>query len=383
EIRLLIRDQSQKELKDMDYKFSIGGVFNPNDIENLKKMDVEISGFKFNLELNPYAFNKTKLSFGDFLSQGEVISEYTASNDIILGLTDYVGGTGSGDIIYAGNGNDQINSGLGSSQVYAGEGDDVIITPDVFAIDKISGGAGNDVIYTYDPLSNNQISKSPYLNINLARNIYDIKDVVYGGEGDDYIYLGNQKTEAYGDDGNDIIVSYSLSSNIQFLYGGDGNDTLKAGDGGAYLDGGAGTDHLVGGSGDDTFIVDEQDTYEENDPNGGYDTIHISQNIDLSLGYLEAVTLLGSQNLSIYGNTSDNKLIGNAGNNYIDGRAGSDYMQGGLGNDYYVVDTTETIETDENGNTYFIEGDQVVEDVDGGIDTLERWEDARFISQDE
>lgn len=88
EIRLLIRDQSQKEIKDMDCKFSIGGVFNPNDIENLKNMDVEISGFKFNLEPNPYAFNKTKLSFGDFISQGEVISEYTASNDIILGLTD-------------------------------------------------------------------------------------------------------------------------------------------------------------------------------------------------------------------------------------------------------------------------------------------------------
>ncbi|NUF17414.1 hypothetical protein HUN18_17405, partial [Acinetobacter lactucae] len=115
----------------------------------------------------------------------------------------------------------------------------------------------------------------------------------------------------------------------------------------------------------------------------GYDTIHISQNIDLSLGYLEAVTLLGNQNLSIYGNTSDNKLIGNAGNNYIDGRAGSDYMQGGLGNDYYVVDTTETIETDDNGNTYIIDGDQVVEDIDGGIDTLERWEDTRFIGQDE
>ncbi|OBC97297.1 putative Ig domain-containing protein [Acinetobacter baumannii] len=383
EIRLLIRDQSQKELKDMDYKFSIGGVFNPNDIENLKNMDVEISGFKFNLELNPYAFNKTKLSFGDFLSQGEVISEYTASNDIILGLTDYVGGTGSGDIIYAGNGNDQINSGLGSSQVYAGEGDDVIITPDVFAIDKISGGAGNDVIYTYDPLSNNQISNSPYLNINLARNIYDIKDVVYGGEGDDYIYLGNQKTEAYGDDGNDIIVSYSLSSNIQFLYGGDGNDTLKAGDGGAYLDGGAGTDHLVGGSGDDIFIVDEQDTYEENDLNGGYDTIYIAKNFDLALNNFEAVTLLGNQNINAYGDEFDNKLIGNSSNNYIDGRAGSDYMQGGLGDDYYVVDTTETIETDENGNTYIIEGDQVVEDVDGGIDTLERWQDARFIGQDE
>ncbi|WP_319823125.1 calcium-binding protein, partial [Acinetobacter baumannii] len=30
-----------------------------------------------------------------------------------------------------------------------------------------------------------------------------------------------------------------------------------------------------------------------------------------------------------------------------------------------------------------IEGDQVVEDVDSGIDTLERWQDARFISQDE
>ncbi len=232
-------------------------------------------------------------------------------------------------------------------------------------------------------MSNNQISNSPYLNINLARNIYDIKDVVYGGEGDDYIYLGNQKTEAYGDDGNDIIVSYSLSSNIQFLYGGDGNDTLKAGNGGAYLDGGDGTDHLVGGSGDDTFIVDEQDTYEENGQNGGYDTISITQNFDLALNNFEAVTLLGDQNINAYGDELDNKLIGNIGNNYIDGRAGSDYMQGGLGNDYYVVDTTETIETDDNGNTYIIDGDQVVEDIDGGIDTLERWEDAHFIGQDE
>ncbi|WP_240617569.1 putative Ig domain-containing protein [Acinetobacter oleivorans] len=383
EIRLLIRVQSQKDLKDMDYNFSIGGVFGPNNIENLKNMDVEISGFKFNLEYNPYAFNKTKLSFRDFLSQGVVISEYTTSDDIVLGLTDYVGGAGSGDIIYAGSGNDQINTGLGSSQVYAGEGDDVIITPDVFAIDKISGGAGNDVIYTYDPLSNNQISNNPYLNINLARNIYDIKDVVYGGDGDDYIYLGNQKTEVYGDDGNDIIISYSLSSNIQFLYGGDGNDSLKAGNGGAYLDGGDGADHLIGGLGDDTFIVDEQDTYEENDLNGGYDTIYIAKNFDLALNNFEAVTLLGNQNINAYGDEFDNKLIGNSGNNYIDGRAGSDYMQGGMGNDYYVVDTTETIETDRNGKTYIIDGDQVVEDVDGGIDTLERWEDARFIGQDE
>ncbi|MGX9640312.1 putative Ig domain-containing protein [Acinetobacter nosocomialis] len=353
-------------LKDNNIYFKIQNIFGMNEIDKIKNnMDIFVSGtvsYRAVTAFQYKEFIETKLSFSDFMEQGQVISKYDQSDNKIYGLTQL-----GKDTIYANGGDDYIYTGLGESLAYGEDGDDYIIATDINALDEVYGGIGNDIIYNYD--INN-------LNLTNNSNFYQ-RDRLYGGDGNDIINVRYQNAQVYGEDGNDSLIGSGE------LYGGDGNDTLKAGDGGAYLDGGAGIDHLVGGSGDDTFIVDEQDTYEENDPNGGYDTIHISQNIDLSLGYLEAVTLLGNQNLSIYGNTSDNKLIGNAGNNYIDGRAGSDYMQGGMGNDYYVVDTTETIETDENGNTYFIEGDQVVEDVDGGIDTLERWEDARFISQDE
>ncbi|MBJ9420121.1 putative Ig domain-containing protein [Acinetobacter oleivorans] len=353
-------------LKDNNIYFKIQNIFGMDEIDKIKNnMDIFISGtvsYRAVTAFHYKEFIETKLSFSDFMEQGKVVSKYDQTDNKIYGLTQL-----GKDTIYANGGDDYIYTGLGESLVYGEYGDDYIIATDINALDEVYGGIGNDTIYNYD--INN-------LNLTNNSNFYQ-RDRLYGGDGNDVINVRYQNAQVYGGDGSDLLTGSGE------LYGGDGNDTLKAGNAGAYLDGGTGTDHLVGGSGDDTFIVDEQDTYEENDPNGGYDTIHISQNIDLSLGYLEAVTLLGNQNLSIHGNTSDNKLIGNAGNNYIDGRAGSDYMQGGLGNDYYVVDTTETIETDDNGNTYIIDGDQVVEDVDGGIDTLERWEDARFIGQDE
>jgi serralysin len=353
-------------LKDNNIYFKIQNIFGMDEIDKIKNnMDIFVSGtvsYRAVTAFHYKEFIETKLSFSDFMEQGKVVSKYDQTDNKIYGLTQL-----GKDTIYANGGDDYIYTGLGESLVYGEYGDDYIIATDINALDEVYGGIGNDTIYNYD--INN-------LNLTNNSNFYQ-RDRLYGGDGNDIINVRYQNAQVYGGDGSDLLTGSGE------LYGGDGNDTLKAGNGGTYLDGGAGTDHLVGGSGDDTFIVDEQDTYEESDPNGGYDTIHISQNIDLSLGYLEAVTLLGNQNLSIYGNTSDNKLIGNAGNNYIDGRAGSDYMQGGLGNDYYVVDTTKTIETDDNGNTYIIDGDQVVEDIDGGIDTIERWQDARFIGQDE
>ena len=352
-------------LKDNNIYFKIQNIFGMDEIDKIKNnMDIFVSGtvsYRAVTAFHYKEFIETKLSFSDFMEQGKVVSKYDQTDNKIYGLTQL-----GKDTIYANGGDDYIYTGLGESLVYGEYGDDYIIATDINALDEVYGGIGNDTIYNYD--INN-------LNLTNNSNFYQ-RDRLYGGDGNDIINVRYQNAQVYGGDGSDSLTGSGE------LYGGDGNDTLKAGNGGAYLDGGAGTDHLVGGSGDDTFIVDEQDTYEENDPNGGYDTIHISQNIDLSLGYLEAVTLLGNQNLSIYGNTSDNKLIGNGGNNYIDGRAGSDYMQGGLGNDYYVVDITETVGTDENGNTSILEGDQVVEDEDSGVDTIERWQDARFIGQD-
>lgn len=383
--------------------FAIQNVTQSQDLRtSMQNMQVNIGGFTIQyLHNEDNVFLNTTLGFNDFLDQGSVVSLYAEGNDIIYGISSYArrrelyAERQYGDIIYAGSGNDTINTGAGSNQVYAGDGDDYIIAPDQFAIDELNGGDGNDIIYTYDPLnpgSNLGLDDNPYIDV-YANQVHgspdfymlDIADTVYGGAGDDQIYLGKQLTTVYGGAGNDTITTLGLFEGYNqshMLYGEEGNDTLIAGEGGAYLDGGEGADYLVGGLGNDTFIVDEFDTFEENDPEGGYDTLHIAQSVDLSTNYFEAVTLLGEQDLFAKGNAANNELFGNDGNNLLDGRAGSDTMSGGLGDDYYVVDVTDTVTTDEEGNAYILKGDQVNEEFDAGIDTLERWQDDRFIGED-
>ncbi|WP_445535174.1 putative Ig domain-containing protein [Acinetobacter sp. G18] len=334
-------------MKDDLFIFGLKNINAASDLSLYKNMNIRIDGedvYHTNATYSHYLATEFKLT--DFISSiGDVKSIYDDGDNIIDGFGNL------NNLIYAGNGKNIILTQSGNDTIYSGSG-----------ADTIDVGSGNNKVESGDGDDQITIGQGNNYIIAGAGN-----DIIRGGRG-----------EVYGGEGNDYI---SIESGD--VYGGNGDDTLVAGKSGNYLDGGDGADHLIGGLGDDIFIVDEQDTYEENDPNGGYDTIYIAKNFDLALNNFEAVTLLGNQNINAYGDEFDNKLIGNSGNNYIDGCAGSDYMQGGMGNDYYVVDTTETIETDDNGVSYIIDGDLVVEDVDGGIDTLERWEDARFISQDE
>ena len=405
-----------------DY-FTIQNIFTDTDIANLKNMKVSLSGSAYKSQMGNYNtyFNSIELSFSDFLDQGDVVATYSSGNDTISGLTNYAGarspsiisymdGKSFGDTIYAGAGNDVVNTGNGSSLVYAGTGDDYIVTPDQFTSDIIFGEDGDDTIYTYDPNSTQVYSAAddPYAGI-LTTNYWDTGyyvgstyDTIYGGNGNDNIHIGQQVATVYGGEGNDIITTkdllvgyyttqfnkiYGEAGNDSItgsgeLYGGDGNDTLTAIDSGAYMDGGEGADHLIGGLGDDTFVVDELDTFEETDTNGGYDTLVIAQSVDLATNNFEAVSLTGFEDYYAKGDENNNELIGNSGNNLIDGRAGSDTMTGGLGDDYYVVDITDTVAIDNDGNSYIVDGDQVNEDFDAGIDTIERWQDDRFIGND-
>ncbi|MEN8274388.1 putative Ig domain-containing protein [Acinetobacter seifertii] len=334
-------------MKDDLFIFGLKNINAASDLSLYKNMNIRIDGediYHTNATYSHYLATEFKLT--DFISSiGDVKSIYDDGDNIIDGFGNL------NNLIYAGNGKNIILTQSGNDTIYSGSG-----------ADTIDVGSGNNKVESGDGDDQITIGQGNNYIIAGAGN-----DIIRGGRG-----------EVYGGEGNDYI---SIESGD--VYGGNGDDTLVAGKSGNYLDGGDGADHLIGGLGDDIFIVDEQDTYEENDTNGGYDTIYIAKNFDLALNNFEAVTLLGNQNINAYGDEFDNKLIGNSGNNYIDGRAGSDYMQGGMGNDYYVVDITETIETDDNSVSYIIDGDLVVEDVDGGIDTLERWEDARFISQDE
>ena len=126
------------------------------------------------------------------------------------------------DIVWAGGGDDTIDSGAGDDEVY-GEGGD----------DTVEAGAGNDVV---DGGSGN--------------------DVIDGEAGDDQLLGGTGHDDIEGGDGDDIIM------------GGTGNDTLSGGDdsdviagqvGNDFIDGGDGDDTVVGGSGKDTITGGDGD----------------------------------------------------------------------------------------------------------------------------
>ena len=134
---------------------------------------------------------------------------------------------------------------------------------------------------------------------------------MYGGDGDDYLDGG---------------------AHHDVLNGGDGDDSLVGGGGNDHLNGNDGADQMAGGAGHDKYFVDTVDDKVFEDVNKGNDRVYAS--ISWTLGdNLERLILLGSDDLSGYGNELDNRLNGNSGNNLLVGMGGNDKIIGAAGDD--------------------------------------------------
>jgi len=93
---------------------------------------------------------------------------------------------------------------------------------------------------------------------------------------------------------------------------------------------------FVGTDGDDLFrVTTPQDTISE--AGAGNDTVSSSVDFDLTAHSsgedIENIRLVGSEDLTAFGNSLDNMIIGNTGNNHMSGGSGNDTLSGGLGND--------------------------------------------------
>jgi len=121
------------------------------------------------------------------------------------------------------------------------------------------------------------------------------------------------------------------------LVGTAGADDLVGTAGDDLIDGLGSADTMTGGDGDDLYTVDN--TRDAVIESAGHGQDHIQAQVGYTLpGHVEALTLLGTRNLSATGNNLDNRLTGNSANNRLDGQAGADTMSGGAGNDVYLVD---------------------------------------------
>jgi len=193
-----------------------------------------------------------------------------------------------------------------------------------------------------------------------------------GGTGDTIVYnstagdtaLIDLRAGHFSQLGNDIIrsdgthqadnVAIAFGVTIENATGGAGSETMIGNDAGNVLsgmggddvlDGGAGNDTMLGGAGNDVYYVDSAtDVLTES----------AGQGIDLAYTGLAVYTLPDNvENLTFTGaGTFDG--TGNALANAFEGGTGNDTFAGGDGNDSYHVSGADTL----------------LEDPDGGIDTV-------------
>ena len=310
---------------------------------------------------------------------------------------DTLGGGSGDDLLIGGAGDDQLNGdsgddtldgGAGDDLLYAAPGNNTYIFGKGYGNDKIDlWNGGNDRVIFKEDVRLSDIQSIAYQDLASDKKGYLVITLTDGStltvwRGNGYNYpsfqtftlmlhdgtivqkptnQSNTTVMSQGaSDGDDVL---STTGEKQYLYGGNGNDSLTGGDGADTLDGGAGDDTLVGGSdggdtmfggaGDDSYyLFNMEETYEQ--PNEGNDTVYSAIKFSLiERPNIENLTLLQlppdpdpkktvTQPTYAQGNSEANKLTGNNANNILDGLKNKnaslgDTMQGGLGDDTYYV----------------------------------------------
>jgi Ca2+-binding RTX toxin-like protein len=138
--------------------------------------------------------------------------------------------------VSAGDGADTVTGGPGNDKLYGGAGDDVLdggTGPDL-----IDGGDGRDRV--------SYATRTARLYVNLG--------TFWGGDGEygEWDYVSSSVEEVVGGSGDDRLTGTSAANT---LIGGAGNDELDGREGNDVLDGGTGTDKFEAGSGDDAVIT--------------------------------------------------------------------------------------------------------------------------------
>ncbi|QNI83975.1 serralysin-like metalloprotease/ C-terminal domain-containing protein [Synechococcus sp. PROS-7-1] len=279
------------------------------------------------------------------------------------------------DVINFANTAQFINSTILGDNGSSDGGDDSIVltntdSSSVFSSVSVEGGAGADTIEFY---AGELLSSS--FNANAGNDVFSvggslIGTTVYGGQGNDVVFLTGDTSANFGitggvvslDKGNDVVSGKAMSAT---LLGGDGVDVIGGSFSSAYLQGNAGNDFIGSFTANKVTIYGGQ----------GADTVAASSDNGVTV---EGIVMTSGKVYLDKGNDvfsganyiSSSKILGGDGNDTISlgvATQGGVSLVGGTGADsikYNVVEGEASGTTGQNLGTYFF-------GFGGGNDTID------------
>lgn len=213
--------------------------------------------------------------------------------------------------------------------VYGSDANETIASDSTFGETPVISATGDNVYFYTDEFATAPgTSRSTLNDTNSGTDIINASAVTTNST----INLNNGSTSTIA--GRNLTVS----GNVEFAFGGDGNDRLTGNALDNQLQGGRGVDTLIGGLGNDTYMVDNVDDVVTEQVNEGTDTVQ--SGIAYTLGAnVENLILTGTGAIDGAGNELDNVLTGNSANNTLSGMGGNDTLGGGGGADMLIGGT--------------------------------------------
>jgi serralysin len=229
-------------------------------------------------------------------------SSFTFGNNQLISIESIIFGSGNdtvvgstlGDFVQTSDGNDFVATGLGNDTIYGGRGSDIL-----------SGGDGND-----------NISAGAFSYALGEAALSSDLDYVYAGEGNDYIINGGR--------------------GIDVLLGESGNDTINDADGVlSYILGGSGINSLASNANVSVFLSEgSADTMTSNSASAFYYRFADgSSSVTGGAGIDQFIGGNALSNDAVSGGIGDDFLFGGNGNDLLSGGAGNDVILGQNGND--------------------------------------------------
>lgn len=247
-------------------------------------------------------------------------------DDVFVGdeLSNQIWGELGNDELHGWSGADTLDGGVGQDTLGGNSGNDVLIGGR--GGDTLNGGTGNDAA-SYATAEDRVLADLQYSSKNTG-----------DAEGDVYIDIEWLK----GGDYNDSLRGDALANRLwgyegrDYLYGRDGIDTLHGGDGNDVLIGGDGADSINGGDGIDRADYGSSATRVRIDLRGpDYDGWWGNSWGDAAGDVLNSIEYLsGSKYNDVFvGDEANNNLQGKDGNDALHGWYGNDTLYGGAGSD--------------------------------------------------